>query len=237
MQDFLSLKERDEEAFEKLREQAHKAKWEKDWNLIQSLNARVDAIREEVTGKKKEKKKPYKRKHPENSIEGWAEDCHRFGKLINEASKLHLCENCEGLYPEQDMILISKEIKRTSDEAIEKRIETFPNSRMPVFDTMVSVYKCPRCGSKDTDTSLVSRPKEILPIDPDVDRFETDDMVGTRLLAPSDPSTYKFTDEEWKEVCKKDGFTAEEIMESSRRNGVWSLWSKDIYVSSAMDKK
>lgn len=59
------------------------------------------------------------------------------------------------------------------------------------------------------------------------------------LMSPLDPSTYRYTDEEWAEVSKngnKDGFTAEEIMESSRRNGVWSFFSPEIYVSNVMGK-
>ena len=54
------------------------------------------------------------------------------------------------------------------------------------------------------------------------------------VIAPSDPSTYQYTDEEWAEICKQDGFTAEEITESTRRNGFWHMFTTDIYVSSRM---
>jgi len=60
------------------------------------------------------------------------------------------------------------------------------------------------------------------------------------IIAPSDPSTYKYTDNEWVDIYKrgeKDGFTAEEIMESSRRNGCWSFFTPDIYVSNKIKKE
>ena len=64
-------------------------------------------------------------------------------------------------------------------------------------------------------------------------------MKGMRqLIGPTDPSTYQYTDEEWTEVCKRapeDGFTAEEIIESARRNGCWSFYTSDIYISSKME--
>lgn len=54
------------------------------------------------------------------------------------------------------------------------------------------------------------------------------------LIPPSHPSTYQYTDEEWKKICKKDGFTAAEIMESARRNGVGRIWS--FYVTGIRSK-
>jgi len=59
-----------------------------------------------------------------------------------------------------------------------------------------------------------------------------------QIMSPSDPSTYKYTDEEWNKICKKDGetegFTLDEIRESIRRNGIMSLYSP-LYVSSLMN--
>jgi hypothetical protein len=51
------------------------------------------------------------------------------------------------------------------------------------------------------------------------------------IVKPSHPSTYKMSDEQWKEVCKKEGFTAEELSEAVRRNGIGALYS-ELYVSS-----
>jgi len=60
------------------------------------------------------------------------------------------------------------------------------------------------------------------------------ESIRTTTIGPSDPSTFKYTDEEWAEVCKKDAFTAEEIAESTRRNGIGHIFSTDIHVSNAI---
>jgi len=56
-----------------------------------------------------------------------------------------------------------------------------------------------------------------------------------KILGPSDPSTYRYTDDEWAEICKKDGetegFTLDEMREAIRRNGIARIYSP-LYVSS-----
>ena len=61
--------------------------------------------------------------------------------------------------------------------------------------------------------------------------------MKTKILAPSDPSTFKMTDEQWKEVCKKKEITSVEFMEAVRRNGVDHCWADDIYVSRVVEVK
>jgi len=55
--------------------------------------------------------------------------------------------------------------------------------------------------------------------------------MHTRILNPSESSTYRYTDDEWVEICKKDSFTADEIMESTRRNGAYHYFSPEIHIS------
>ena len=58
-----------------------------------------------------------------------------------------------------------------------------------------------------------------------------------RVLNPSDPSTYQYKECEWNRIKKKKGLTNREWMESIRRNGIFSIWSRDIYVSKREDLK
>ena len=60
------------------------------------------------------------------------------------------------------------------------------------------------------------------------------DPNAKQIIGPSDPSTFKCTEEEWAEICKKDALTFEELQEASKRNGYWHIWSPDIYISSRM---
>ena len=62
-------------------------------------------------------------------------------------------------------------------------------------------------------------------------------FIKTKIIASSNPSTFKMTDKQWDKTCKKDAITSEEIMEAVRRNGVESWWPEDIYVSSTAIKK
>lgn len=62
-------------------------------------------------------------------------------------------------------------------------------------------------------------------------------FIKTKIIAPSNPSTFKMTEEQWDKTCKKDGLTGEEIMEAVRRNGVESWWPDEIYVSSIVINK
>ena len=61
-------------------------------------------------------------------------------------------------------------------------------------------------------------------------------QVG-RILGSSDPSTYQYKQHEWNRIKKKKGLTAREWFEAIRRNGILSMWSKDIYISKTEKQK
>jgi len=62
-------------------------------------------------------------------------------------------------------------------------------------------------------------------------QMKNPDLQVSRILGSSDSSTYQYKNHEWNRIKKKKGLTAREWFEAIRRNGIISMWSKDIHIS------